>query len=136
MKILIAVASKHGSTREIAETIAAELRDAKHIVSVREADAVNEIARYDAVILGSAVYMGTWLDAARSFAAQHRAALAQRPLWLFSSGPLGANFPERPDDPDQLALPLDGVEIRDHRVFVGKLDRRNFSFGERLMAKV
>lgn len=136
MNILIAVASKHGSTQEIAEVIGAELRAAGHTVEVRAAEAGVAIAQYDAVILGSAIYAGTWLPAARSFAEEHTAALTARPVWVFSSGPLGADNPQPHDDPQKLAAPLGTVPVRDHQVFVGKLDMSQLGWGERLITRV
>lgn len=92
MTILVAVASKHGSTREIAQVIADELRTAHLAVDLQDAGAVGDIAGYDAVILGSAVYMGSWLpDAHSELAQRHHAALATLPVWVFSSGPLGTH---------------------------------------------
>ena len=89
MKIAVVYASKHGSTREIAERIAAVLR-----VEGQEADAFSageaeELDRYHAVVLGSAVYMGRWRPEAWRFVRRHRDRLAAVPLWLFSSGPVG-----------------------------------------------
>jgi len=134
MKVLVAVASKHGSTEEIAAAIAQELRASGHEVDLCAADTVDEVGGYDAVVLGSAIYAGTWLPTARTFAERNRAALAQRPVWVFSSGPLGAETPQPHDDPQKLAAPLGTVPVRDHRVFVGKLDKNSLGFGEHLIA--
>jgi menaquinone-dependent protoporphyrinogen oxidase len=46
-------------------------------------------ASFDAVVLGSAVYAGRWLDPARQYAALYADVLRARPVWLFSSGPIG-----------------------------------------------
>ena len=135
MRALVAVASKHGSTREIAEVIAEELRAEHFTVDVRDAGMVSAIASYDAIIFGSAVYAGSWLPEARNFAERYKAQLAKVPVWLFSSGPLGTSDPQPQDDPAMLAESLSGVKIRDHHVFVGKLDPTNLGFGERLIAK-
>ncbi|HEU5015051.1 MAG TPA: flavodoxin domain-containing protein [Roseiflexaceae bacterium] len=136
MTILVAVASKHGSTRAIAESIAEQLRSANLPVDLRAAGEVNDLSGYDAVILGSAVYAGSWLPEARKFAARFHAKLAQVPVWVFSSGPVGADNPQPRDDPQQLAAPLGMVPVRDHRVFAGKLELDDLGFGERLIAKV
>jgi menaquinone-dependent protoporphyrinogen oxidase len=136
MRILIAVASKHGSTREIAQAIAEEMRAAELTVDLREAGAVPDIAGYDAVILGSAIYMGSWRPEAKQFAGRHQQTLARLPVWLFSSGPLGTTSGLTQDDPRQLAASLGDVAVRDHRIFVGKLDTHTLGLGERLVAKV
>ncbi len=136
MKVLVMVASKHGSTREIAEAIAEELRSENLAVDLQEAGDVGDIAGYDAVILGSGIYAGNWLPAAKQFAERHRAELAKLPVWLFSSGPLGTDDPQPHDDPQKLAAPMGEVQVRDHRVFVGKLDKSKLGLGERVITKV
>ncbi|MBV9791338.1 MAG: flavodoxin domain-containing protein [Chloroflexi bacterium] len=135
MTILIAVASKHGSTREIAQAIAEDLRAKELVVDLREAGEIASIDGYDAVMLGSGIYAGSWLPEAKHFAETQRTELARLPVWLFSSGPLGDD-PQPHDDPQKLAAPLGDVVVRDHRIFVGKLDRQNLGFGERLIARV
>lgn len=136
MKVLIAVASRHGSTRDMADVIAGELRATGREVAVRDAAEVTTLQGYDAVILGSAIYMGSWLPEARKFAEQHQAELARLPLWVFSSGPLGAENAQPPVDPQTLAASLGDLNIRDHKVFVGKLDQTDLDLGERLIVKM
>ncbi|HUZ02512.1 MAG TPA: flavodoxin domain-containing protein [Thermomicrobiaceae bacterium] len=142
MKILIAVASKHRSTREIADVIAEELRAAGHLADVRAPDDVGDVATYDAAIVGSAVYMGNWLGAARRFVEDNRAGLSSIPVWLFSSGPIvlhsgtiGHDQPTSADDPAHLDALLDATGARDHRVFAGKVDLHEFNFMERLAVR-
>lgn len=136
MTILIAVASKHGSTREIAQTIAEDLCTQGLAVDLQDAGEVSSVAGYQAVVLGSGIYAGSWLPEAKRFAEQHRTELARLPVWLFSSGPIGLEDPQPHDDPQKLAAPLGDVIVRDHRIFVGKLDRQQLGFGERLIARV
>ena len=136
MNILVAVASKHSSTRGIAEAIGQELRRSGHTVQVRGADEVNGLGGYDAVILGSAIYMGNWLAEARQFVDKNRASLATMPVWLFSSGPLGQSDPQPPGDFAHLRELMDATQARGHRTFVGKLDRSSLGRAERLVAKV
>ena len=136
MKILVTVASKHGSTREIAEVIADALR-AEHVdVDLQQVDDVTTITPYDAVVLGSAIYAGSWLPAATHFAERYRAHLATLPVWVFSSGPLGTEDPQPHDDPNHLAASLGEVAVRDHRIFVGKLDHHELGIAERMIATV
>ena len=66
MKILIAVASRHGSTHEIAEALARELGTAGHTVDVKLVADSRTVEGYDAAVIGSAVYMGNWLQEAVS----------------------------------------------------------------------
>ena len=63
MKILVAYASKHGSTTGIAEGIAAKLRAADHEVDVGSVTDVADVGTYDAYVIGSAVYYGGWTAA-------------------------------------------------------------------------
>jgi menaquinone-dependent protoporphyrinogen oxidase len=136
MSILIAVASKHGSTREIAEAIAGELRAEHLAVELYDVREVSDVSGYDAVILGSAVYAGSWLPEAREFAEHHRATLANLPVWVFSSGPIGPSAEQPREDPKRLAGALGDVAVREHRVFVGKLDKHNLGLLERVIAQV
>lgn len=96
--VLVAVAGKHGATAEIAGEIADVLRHELPAadVEVRDAADVGDLSRFDAVLVGSAIYMGRWLPAARHLVEHHRAPLAALPVWMFSSGPLGD--PPRPLD--------------------------------------
>src|SRR5687768_17499918 len=89
MHILVAVASKHGSTREIAQVIAEELRALGLAADLREAGVVSDLDGYDAAIVGSAVYMGNWLPEARRLLAREGMWPTTIPVWLFSSGPIG-----------------------------------------------
>lgn len=136
MNVLVAVASKHGSTHEIGESIADELRSANIAVDLKQPDEVMTLAPYDAIILGSGIYAGNWLPEAKGFAERFRAELAALPVWVFSSGPLGTDNPQPHDDPQKLAAPLNGIAIRDHQIFVGKLERSNLGLAERMIAKV
>src|SRR5215207_6285463 len=88
-KILVAYASKHGSTAEIAGAVAEALSATGLHVDCREAAEIGSLHPYDAVVLGSAVYMKRWRREARRFLRRHAAELAERPFWIFSSGPVG-----------------------------------------------
>ena len=137
-RILVVVASRHGSTAEIAAALARDLtgsaagRSAGLAAVAVAVEQRPDPASFDAVVLGSAVYAGRWLDSARQFAATHTAALRTRPVWLFSSGPIGGTTV--PEDEPHDAAPLSALTAaRGHRVFPGKLDRDRLSFGERAM---
>lgn len=131
MRILVTAASKHGSTREIAEVVGADLAERGLEITVAPVRDVGSIEGYDAVVLGSAVYLGRWMKSAKEFATRQATALASVPVWLFSSGPIG------PPPADDSADRRQGDEIakaigaRDHRLFAGKLDRKVLSLVER-----
>jgi menaquinone-dependent protoporphyrinogen oxidase len=130
MRVLVTAASKHEATTEIAEAIATALREAGLTVDLRQPAEVQSLAGYDAVVLGSAVYAGRWLEEAKKLAERHRHELQTIPVWLFSSGPLG--YPPKPeeDPPDGVTI-RDTVGAREHKVLGGRLDRKRLSFVER-----
>ncbi len=88
-RVLIAYASKRGSTAEIADVVARAIREDGHIVDCRPADGVKNLGPYDAVILGSAVYMKRWRGDAKHFLRKHSKELSELSFWVFSSGPVG-----------------------------------------------
>jgi len=133
MTVLIAYASRHASTGGIAERIAGRLRQLGHEVDVKTVDEVGDVDRYDAFVIGSAVYYGRWLGPAVDLVRRHRAVLAMRPVWLFSSGSLG----DQPgQEPTQIGELRTAVEARGHRVFGGALDRRQLGITERLVVRM
>jgi menaquinone-dependent protoporphyrinogen oxidase len=91
MKVLVAFASKHGSTKGIADFIGATLRQKGLDVDVLETSQVQNIQSYDAFVLGSALFIGHWMKEAKQFALKNSAILSTRPVWLFSSGPTGTS---------------------------------------------
>jgi menaquinone-dependent protoporphyrinogen oxidase len=135
MRVLVTYATKHGSTREIAEAIAATISGHGIAAEVLPVEDVAEIGSYDAVVLGSAIYIGRWLKEATEFTRRHRASLAERPLWLFSSGPLGTEVVDNEEQPKELSELLEMLEPRDHRLFYGALTRDALGFGERMVVK-
>jgi menaquinone-dependent protoporphyrinogen oxidase len=130
MRVLVTAASKYGATAEIAQAIAEVLGDRGLEPTVVPPEQVEGVDGYDAVVLGSAVYAGHWLKPARELVSRRGGALAERPVWLFSSGPVGD--PPKPDeDPVDVAEILTATGAREHRVFAGKLVRRQLSFPDR-----
>ena len=135
MSILVAYASKHGATRGIAEHIAQTLRTRGREADVVPVDAVERLGAYDAVVLGSAMYYGSWMKEAVEFVQRNRAALAERPVWLFSSGPLGTEVHDSEEQPKEIGELQAEVGARGHRIFFGALDPHVLSFPERMVAK-
>lgn len=137
--VLVAYATKYGATREIAERIGAALQDAGLSVRVAPADQVDNLAPYDAVVLGSAVYAGQWRKEAVEFLESNEQALSQRPVWLFSSGPTGEGDPVElmkgwrfPEAQQSIA---DRIAPRDIAFFGGELDLQKVSLPEKLLIK-
>ena len=135
MTVLVAYASKRGSTDEIAETVAATLRREGLGVCLERAEDVRDLERFDAVVLGSAVYMKRWRGDARHFLKKHRKALRQMPFWVFSSGPVGDPAQDNPEwmEPPKLAEKVEELGGRDHVVFGGCLPAAPKNFIERAM---
>jgi len=139
--VLVAYASKHHSTAEIAELIGAVLElDDTLDVDVRSVDTVEHVALYDAVVLGSAVYVGQWQSQAAQFLKEHVAELADRPVWLFSSGPTGEGDPQTImkgwEFPEALQPLVEQIKPRNVAFFHGKLDPSKLNFMERTAVKL
>ena len=144
-RVLVAYASKLGSTAEIAQTMAQTLRDGGHRAVAMPAREVTSLDDWDAVVLGSALYMFHWLREASSFARRNSAALAGKPVWLFSSGPLGpGTVDKRGRDLREVSGPREIEQLRrllhprDHRVFFGAWDQGNkpIGFWERIALRM
>lgn len=133
-RVLVAYASKHGSTVGIAEAIADRLRDSGHDAEARAVQ-VADPREVEAVVLGSAIYAGSWMNEAIEFAERHVDTLRQVPTWLFSSGPLGVEVRDEEEQPRQLGRLTEALHPRGHQVFFGALDRTKLGFGERMMVK-
>ncbi|MFE0172877.1 flavodoxin domain-containing protein [Streptomyces sp. NPDC059002] len=122
LKVLVAYATKNRSTADIARTIADVLRDEGLEAELRPASDVGDVRAYDAVVLGSALYAGRWHKDARRFVRRGGRALAKRPVWLFSSGPLDASAGERDLPPVPAARrALIRLDAREHITFGGCL---------------
>jgi menaquinone-dependent protoporphyrinogen oxidase len=132
----VASASRHGGTREIAAAIAAELREAGLEVDDLPVEEVEQIDGYDAVVLGSAVYVGKWLAPARRLVEERAEELSRRPVWLFSSGPVGR--PPRPEGDAAVDVSeiVAAVGPREHRILPGRLERAELGLRERAIVKV
>ena len=134
MKVLVSAASRHGATADIARTIGDTLTEEGLEAVVLPPDAVTTLDGYAGVVLGSGIYVGHWMDAAKNLVERHSAALASLPVWLFSSGPIGE--PPKPDeDPADIAEIIEATHAREHRVFAGKVDKSVLGLGEKVLLK-
>jgi menaquinone-dependent protoporphyrinogen oxidase len=143
MSILVAYASKYGATRGIAQRIAEKLRAAGQETEARPVKAAGDLTGYEAVVIGSAIYYGSWLKEAMEFVRRNRAVLAARPVWLFSSGPLGTSATDaqghdlrRAAEPKELAELRAAINPRDHRVFFGALNRSKMGLKDRMLTSL
>jgi menaquinone-dependent protoporphyrinogen oxidase len=120
-RVLVAYASKMGATKEIADAIGGRLGDRGCQADVRSAGAVTSVDAYDAVVLGSAVYVTRWRREAVRFARRFRKQLAARRVWLFESGWVGTR-PEEPEPSAGARRTAARVGARTPAVFGGRLD--------------
>ena len=122
-KVLVTYASKHGSTAEIAETVAETLRNSGMDVDCLDTAHVFSVDPYEAVVLGSAIYMRRWRPQARHFLRKYAATLRERPFWVFSSGPCGQprNANGEWGEPHRTIAKAQLLGMRGHIVFGGRL---------------
>ena len=135
MKVLVAVASKHGGTQEIAYGIGQVLSGRGINADVKNIETDGDIGKYQAVILGSAVYNGSWLKIAKKFVAKHGDELATRPTWLFSSGPVGDPLIPKPRESVEIDKIMAKTKAREHHVFAGRLDKDRLGFTEKTVVR-
>lgn len=134
MKTLVTTSSRHGSPTEIGAAIAEALRATGLDVDLISAGGVASLDGYDAVVVGSGVYMGRWLGPARDLVRDHADELRKRDVWLFSSGPITGV-----DDPADAATGLKLLELvggREHRLFAGRLEKEGLGFSERAIVRL
>lgn len=144
MRVLIAYASRHGGTEGIADEIGAVVRAAAPedghpgepwSVEVLNAADVDDVSRYDAVVVGSAVYVGHWLGSASHLVRTHATVLSSRPVWLFSSGPVGDPAVPTTEAAEAPVL-AELVGARAHRTFAGRLRSADLGLVERASVRV
>ncbi|MFD5625228.1 flavodoxin domain-containing protein [Streptomyces sp. NPDC127072] len=121
--VLVAYGTTNGSTARIAETIAEVLREEGLSAEAVPARSVTDVEPYDAVVVGGGLYAGRWHKDARRFVRRHGRALAGRPLWFFSSGPLDASASERDIPPAPgVQRAMARLDAREHITFGGCLE--------------
>ena len=140
IRVLVAYATKHGATEEIAQRIGEVLGRAGLDADVLPAGSVGDLAPYAGVVLGSAVYVGAWRKEAAAFLKDNESTLAQLPMWIFSSGPTGEGEPEELVNgwllPDALQDIVERIAPRDIILFHGKVVPEELGLSERLMVKM
>jgi len=126
-RVLVTFGSKHGATAEIADVLAETLCACGLDVDCVEAGDVESLDGYDAVVLGSAVYMRRWRREARRFIHQFGPELAQRPFWVFSSGPVGDLSEVNPAwlEPPKTIAAAERLGAREHVVFGGRSESKS-----------
>jgi menaquinone-dependent protoporphyrinogen oxidase len=134
--VLVAYATRYGSTQEVAEAVAATLRECGLAVDIGPIRDVRTLEGYHAVVLGAPLYMFHWHKDAMHFLAQHREALTQRPVAIFALGPFHTDEKEFQVVREQLEKELakfpwlrpEAIEI-----FGGKFDPQKLTFPHNLV---
>ena len=131
-RVLVAYASKHGSTAEVAQRVAGSLAERGARAELRPVDRVDRLDAYDAVVFGSPVYNQRWLPEGEGFVRGNLGALAGRPVWLFSVGTFGDRKRLMRREPRGIGDFREAIRPRDYRVFAGVIDRHQWPFLSRL----
>jgi len=131
MRVLVAYASKTGGTKGIAEALGERLRNRGLQAEVLDISAIRDASGYDAFVVGSAVYMFHWMKEAKQFLSHNKRTFVGKPVWLFSSGPVGTDkvnakgqdlLDTMVSGPKELGELREATNFRDHKVFFGVLD--------------
>jgi len=136
-RILVAYATRNGSTAGIAQAIGKELASAGQTVEVAEIKNISTLAGYNAVVLGGPLYMGSVVKEVAKFAGQYREQLAKMPVAAFAVG----LAPKNPDPgavgqaADALHAAITPLQPVASIVFAGKLDPAKLSFVQRKMTE-
>lgn len=138
-KVLIVYASKYGATEEIAVYIGGFLERPGIEVDIKNIEMIDNIYKYDSIIIGSAVYMGQWRKKALNFLKKHELELSEKVTWIFSSGPTGKGNPEKLLNgwklPNAVVNTINRIKPVDIKVFHGAVDIRELNFIERIIVK-
>jgi menaquinone-dependent protoporphyrinogen oxidase len=139
-KVLIAYGSKYGATKEIADKIGEAIKQEGLQVDILSADKVKDVAGYQGVVIGSAMYMGMWRKEVMDFVKNNEKVLSERPVWVFTSGPTGKGDPVQQMGgwlvPKAIKPVLDNIKPRDIAVFHGVFNKSKVSLLEKGIMKM
>lgn len=137
VSVLVAYATRHGSTEGIASRIAARIAARGIAVDLRQVDAVGNLDAYDATVFGAPVYDQSWPPEADRFVDAHREVLAAHPLWLFSVGSFGDDKaligPLTRREPRRIVEVSAALRPREYRVFRGVIRKHQWPFWSRVL---
>ncbi|EXJ53309.1 uncharacterized protein A1O5_13456 [Cladophialophora psammophila CBS 110553] len=138
MSVLVAYASAKGSTGEIAERIAEKLRESCPSTTVKcspiNAVDVTSLPSYSAVVVGSAIHMGSWLSPARHFIHNNATVLKEKPVWAFSVG-----MPPKEEDRRKEEQMMEEKirktlpNLRRHELFEGRFNEKDLPWFGRVI---
>ena len=137
-KVLVAYASRYGSTAEVAQAIGQELCSRGQAAEVRNVEEVQDLAAYDAVVVGSAIRMGRWLPPATAFVQKNGAALRNLPVAFFTVHMLATDDSDasRQQRAAYTAAERDLVQPAAEAFFTGAIDPQKLNLMERMMVKM
>lgn len=143
MTTLVGFSSKYGATEGIAERIARKLREAGQDAVARPVASVDQVDEYDAFVIGSSAYMGSWRKEAAKFVRRHEELIKAHPVWLFSSGPLGTAGKDaqgrdlrKESEPKEFEEFGQSLQPRGMQVFFGALDASVLSRRDKLVRRI
>jgi menaquinone-dependent protoporphyrinogen oxidase len=134
--VLVAYATRYGSTQEVAEAVAATLCECGLAVDIQPIRDVRTLDQYHAVVLGAPLYMFHWHKDALHFLARHREALLPRPVAIFALGPFHAEekeFQEVREHLDQELAKFPWLRPEAIAIFGGKFDPQKLTFPHNLV---
>lgn len=134
--VLVAYATRYGSTQEVAEAVAATLRERGLELDIEHMPKVRSLERYDAVVLGAPIFYGFWHKDARRFLSRHREALTKRPVAIFALGPLDADEKQMQGaraSLDKALMSFAWLVPVALEVFIGKYDPTKLRFPDSLV---
>ena len=137
-KLLVAYATRYGSTAEVAEAVGGRLRERGFGVEVRPVGQARSLEGYDAVVFGTPFYLGGMLKEGRAWLESQRTALEARPNAIFAFGPTSAadDLAETAKQLDKALAELPWLEPLAARMFVGAYDPAKLRFADRLLTKL
>jgi menaquinone-dependent protoporphyrinogen oxidase len=141
--ILVGYASKHGATAEIAERIAEIITLAGQYAEARPVQQAGDLGGNGGFVIGSAAYSTHWRKDATAFVMSNRDLLAHRPVWLFSTGPLGTDATDAKGvdlrttaEPKEIPGFREAIHPRRPPHFFGALDPGRLTFAEKTLRKL
>lgn len=133
MKVLVAYATTHGSTAEIAGFMGGVLKERDLDVTVAKVNTIQSVKGYDAFFIGTPIYGGMWLTEMSQFLANFSADLAGKPIyfWMVCIRVLEADGYQHAQDEYVHKSVLEKIGVKDVGVFAGKLNLEAIDWNER-----
>lgn len=136
MRVLVTWESRNGGTAGIGQVVAGVLEGRGFDVTALPAEEASDLGRFDAVIVGGALYLDRWPRGLSRFVKRNTEELSERPVWFFSSGPLDDSAEVSTIPATQAVAGLaKRVGVRGHMTFGGRLAPDAKGFLARLMAR-